>query len=385
MTASIDVTPVSTRAEKRQFLNLPWTIYRDDPHWIPPLRMNQKAVVGYAKHPFYEFAKAQTFLARRDGQISGRISAIVNPNHNQRHDDQCGFFGFFESVNDSAVSAALLGAAADWLAPHGLSTMRGPVNPSMNYECGLLVDGFDSPPTFMLTYNPPYYSTLLEEFGFRKAQDMYSYAQDRSFLSQIDPKLYSIVEAVKERFRVRVRKFDMSNYKRDVGTLLELFNRGTVGSWGFVPLTDGEAEHMGKDLRHLLVPEFIRLAEADGEPVGALMGLLDYNPLIKRINGRLLPFGFLHILLRRKQLKRVRFVSANVLPEYQRWGLGLVLLDANQREGLDWGIEEAEFSWVLESNQLSRLTLEKGGLKPVKTFRLYDVAIGADDTSEATT
>ena len=127
MTASIEVTPVSTRAEKRQFLNLPWTIYRDDPHWIPPLRMNQKAVVGYAKHPFYEFAKAQTFLAHRDGQISGRISAIVNPSHNQRHDDQCGFFGFFESVNDPAVSAALLNAAAQWLAQHGLGTMRGPV------------------------------------------------------------------------------------------------------------------------------------------------------------------------------------------------------------------------------------------------------------------
>lgn len=261
--------------------------------------------------------------------------------------------------------------------------MRGPVNPSMNYECGLLVDGFDSPPTFMITYNPPYYGRLLEEFGLRKAQDMYAYARDKDFLSQVDKKVYTIIEAVKERFNVRVRKLEKSNFKRDVRTLLELYNRGTVGSWGFVPLTEHEAEHMGKNLRHLAVPEFIRVAEADGKPVGAMLGLLDYNPLIKQIDGRLFPFGFLHLLLRRKQLKRVRLVSANVLPEYQRWGIGLVLLDANRSDGLDWGIEQAEFSWVAESNELSRFSHEKGGLKLEKTFRLYDVSIGADRECEA--
>jgi len=375
MANPIEVKAVTSRSDKQRFLSLPWSLYQGDPHWVPPLRMNQKAMVGYAKHPFYDVATAETFLAWRGAEVCGRISAIVNPNHNQRHNDQLGFFGFFESVDDASVAAALFDAAKGWLVKQGMTAMRGPVNPSMNYECGLLIEGFDCPPTFMMTYNPPYYARLLESCGLEKSQDMFSYGGNIDLIDSLDPKLKRIVYAAQERFRVKVRKLNKKNFPREVSTLLEMFNRGTVGSWGFVPLTDDEAKHLGKDLRFLLEPNLVRIAEVDDEPVGVLIGLLDYNPVIKQIDGRLFPFGFLKLLFGRKQLTHCRFMSANVLPEYQRWGLGLILLDANKDYALARGLKSGEFSWVLESNNLSRMTLEKGGMPVTKIHRLYDCAI----------
>ena len=376
MESPIEVNAVTSRSDKQRFLNLPWSLYQDDPNWVPPLRANQKAMVGYAKHPFYDVATAQTFLARRGGEVCGRIAAIVNPNHNERHKDQLGFFGFFESVDDADVATALFDAAKGWLVEQGMTAMRGPVNPSMNYECGLLVKGFDSPPTFMMTYNPPYYEQLLESCGLEKSQDLFTFAAHIDLIDALDPKVGRILKAAQERFRVNVRKLDKNHFQREVATLLTMFNRGTVGSWGFVPLTDDEAKHLGKDLRFLLEPDLVRIAEVDGEPVGVLIGLLDYNPIVKQIDGRLFPFGFLKLLFGRKRLTHCRFMSANVLPEYQRWGLGLILLDANREDGIARGITTGEFSWVLESNDLSRMTLEKGGVEVLKTHRLYDSAIG---------
>jgi hypothetical protein len=372
---SIEVNAVASRSDKRTFLNLPWSLYHDDPNWVPPIRMNQKAMVGFSKHPFYDVATAQTFLARRDGEACGRISAIVNPNHNRRHDDQIGFFGFFECVDDPDAAAALFDAAKEWLADRDMTTMRGPVNPSMNYECGLLVDGFDSPPTFMMTYNAPYYRQLFEAYGLEKSQNLYSYCGDINFLDSIDPRLYDLMNAAQERFSVEVRKINVKNYQPEVQIILGMFNRATVGSWGFVPLTEAEAHHLGKELKFLLEPDLVRIAEVDGEPVGVLMGLLDYNPLIKQIDGRLFPLGFLRLLRGRKRLTHCRFMSANVVPEYQRWGVGLILLGANREDGLARGLQTAEFSWVLESNDLSRMAMEKSGMVPAKTHALFDYAL----------
>ena len=216
MASPIVVNAVTSRSDKQRFLKLPWSIYHGDPNWVPPLRMNQKAMVGYSKHPFYDVATAQTFLARRDGEVCGRISAIVNPNHNQRHNDQIGFFGFFESIDDADVATALFDAAKEWLVERDMTTIRGPVNPSMNYECGLLVDGFDSPPTFMMTYNPPYYAQLLESCGLEKSQDLFTYASDINLIDSLDPKLGRILKAAQERFRVKVRKLDKKNFTREV-------------------------------------------------------------------------------------------------------------------------------------------------------------------------
>jgi GNAT superfamily N-acetyltransferase len=370
--AQIVVEPVASRGERKQFLQFPWQHYRGDPNWIPPLRQNQKELVGFARHSFYDDAKAQAFLATRGGEVCGRILAVVNHAHNRRYDEQRGFFGFFESTDDRAVSDALLGAACGWLRGQGMTAVRGPVNPSLNYECGLLVDGFDSPPTFMMTYNKPFYGVLIEGYGFEKAQDLYAYWGHVDMLKSLDEKLAFVAREAAERFNIRVRPFNPRRFRDELGAFLHIYNESLVDTWGFVPLSKAEVKHMGAGLKHLIVPELAIIAEVDGRPVGSTFGLLDYNPRIKQMDGRLFPFGFLKLLRRRKELKRVRLLSTNVLPEFQRWGVGLVLVDALVPKVLDWGIEIGEFSWVLESNHLSRKTLERGGALLEKTFRIYD-------------
>lgn len=372
--SKIVVRPVRSRADQRRFLNLPWELYSGDPNWVPPLRQNQRELAGFCRHPFYDDAEIETFLAWSGGQPCGRIAAIVNHGHNRRHEEPTGFFGFFECVNDPNASMALLDEVRLWLADRGLRNLRGPANPSLNYECGLLVDGFDSRPTFMMTYNPPYYASLLESCGFEKSQDMYAFVGRADMLSSLDSKLDFVIEEVKRRFDIRLRRLDTKRFREDVRIFLDIYNRSLGGTWGFVPMSPGELDRTSAALRHLLVPSMTSVAEVDGRPVGAVFGMLDYNPLVKQIDGRLFPFGFARLLWNRRKIDRVRLISTNVLPEFQRWGLGLVLANSLLDDGLAWGLREAEFSWVLESNQLSRGTLERGGAQRVKTWRLYDHA-----------
>ncbi|MBI85237.1 MAG: N-acetyltransferase [Planctomycetaceae bacterium] len=369
----LTVFPVLNRKQRRQFLRFPWQLYRKDPCWIPPLQHHQKELLGFAAHPFYEAAESQTFLATSNGVVCGRISAILNHAHNHRHKEQRGFWGFFESVDDRAVAHRLFDAAWNWLQERGAQTFRGPVNPSMNYECGLLVDGFDTPPSFMMAYNPPYYSDLVESWGLRKSQDLLSFWGHIAMLGSLNQKLDFVIDECKRRFNIRLRRFRPERLQEEVHIFLEIYNQSLGGTWGFVPLSNAEVRHLAGALRHLLVPELTAIAEIDQHPVAAVVGLLDYNPLLKRINGRLLPWGFLNLRFRRRQITRTRIVSTNVLPEYQRWGVGLVALNRLLPDALAWGIQEGEFSWVLESNHLSRSTLERAGAQLSKTYRLYDL------------
>ncbi|MBX7074618.1 MAG: GNAT family N-acetyltransferase [Pirellulales bacterium] len=371
--SQVEIVPVRTWRQKREFLNFPWKLYADDPHWIPPLRLNQKELAGYAYHPFYDQAEAQTFLARRDGKTVGRISAIVNHAYAKAFPNEpLGFFGFFESIDDQQVATALLDTAREWLAARGLDVVRGPVNPSMNYECGLLVDGFDSSPTFMMTYNPPYYARLLEEYGFHKAHDLLGYIGYMDELTNIENKLGQLAEQIQERFEVKVRPLNRRRFMEDVRMFLEMYNSSMVFTWGFVPISDAEVRHFAKSLRFLLHPQLTMIADVEGRHAGVVLCLPDYNPRIKEIDGRLLPFGFLRLLSRKKDIHRVRVVAINVLPEFQRVGLGLVLMRALAQPARDLKIAEGEFSWVLETNELARLGLEKGGARIYKTWRMYD-------------
>lgn len=370
--SDISVRPVQTKREQKAFLEFPWRLYQGDPNWIPPLRQNQKGLVGFAPHPFYERNKAQAFLAYRGGEVVGRVLAILNQGHIERFGEKRGFFGFFESVDDEQVSQGLFDAVRAWFADQGIYTLRGPTNPSLNYELGLLIEGFDTPPTFMMTYNPPYYERLIESYGFRKTQDLYAYWGHVSMLPKIRQKLKPICDQIVERFNVRLRILNKKRFLEDVELFLEIYNRSLVNTWGFVPMSEAEVRHMARGLRWLMVPELALGAEVDGRMVGAVFCLPDYNPRIKAIDGRLFPFGFIRLLRNKQAIKRVRVISTNVLPEYQLLGFGLVLLEGLVPKALDWKLEEAEFSWVLESNALSRGSLEKGGAKRTKTYRLYD-------------
>lgn len=375
----LEVLAVNSRRERKLFFNLPWTLYQGDPNWIPPLRIVKKELLNYRHHPFYDDAEIQTFLALRDGQPCGRIAAIVNHAHNRQYDEQRGFFGFFESIEDEEVSGQLFDAARAWLAERNIEAIRGPVNPSLNYEVGLLIDGFDEPPWFMMTYNKPYYGKLIESYGFRQAQNLYAFWGHVDMLDEISKRLYSISHEILARFDLKCRTIDISRFDEELATFLDIYNKSLVSTWGFVPMSPGEVKKQAAGMRHMIVPELTTMAEIDGKPVGTMFGLLDYNPRIKEIDGKLLPFGFLKLLRKRKELTKVRLISTNVLPEYQSWGIGLALVSRLVPDALKWGIKEAEFSWVLESNDLSYKTLKKGGAKITKSYRIYDY--GPPDTT----
>jgi GNAT superfamily N-acetyltransferase len=365
------IQPVDSRSQQKRFIRLPWRIYQDDPCWMPPLIMSQEELLGFRKHPFYERSKSQSFLVTRGGRDVGRITAIVNAGHIDRYKEQRGFFGFFECDDDTAASRALFQAAGDWLHAQGMTCIRGPANPTLNYECGLLIDGFDTPPFFMMTHNRPWYAHLVEDAGFGKIEDMFAFYGKTSMLDGIDPKLATMIQGVKERFGVTLRPLDKSRFAEEVRMFLHIYNESLGGTWGFVPLTPGEVDHMAASLKYLIEPELAIVAEVGGKPVGAVFCLLDYNPRIKAIDGRLFPFGFLKLLWNKKAIKRLRAISTNVVPEYQAWGIGLVLMSGLYERFIKWGLEEVEFSWVLESNYLSRRTLERGGAIVTKKYRMY--------------
>ncbi len=372
MTGQLSIKPVHSRSEQHQFLCFPKKLYGNDPCWVPPLWGTQRQLLGFGSHPFYDKAETQAFLAIRDGEICGRVAAIVNHAHNQRHGEKTGFFGFWECQEDSEVAGLLFQAAGSWLSEQGLERMRGPANPSLNYECGLLIEGFETPPAFMMTYNPPYYPRLLEDAGFQGVQDLLTFWQRVSYTEEMDPKFYTIAEMARERFDIKTRTLNPRRFRRELQAFLELYNQSLASTWGFVPLTKREADQLGADLQHLIVPELTSIAEVEGQPIGAILALLDYNPRIRQIGGRLFPFGFLRLLLGRRRLPYARILSANVVPEYQSWGVGILLINELIPRARRWPLEEVEFSWVLESNYLSRRTLERAGTIRTKTHRLYE-------------
>ena len=371
------VTPVTTRLQQRQFLALPASLYRDCRYWVPRIRASEKELVHFRHHPFHDDAESIALLATRDREPCGRVVAVQNRAHDRQHpDESLGFLAFYESIDNTEVAAALFEAAADWFRQRGIGQMRGPVSPSMNYEAGLLIDGFDYPPTFMMPYNAAYYRTLWEGYGFEKAHDMFAFSGHRDMLSSLDEKIRHIATAARDRFGIQFRALNRRMFRQDVETFLALYNESSQHTWGFVPLSAGEIRQLSGELRHLIVPELTLMAVIDGTVVGAVFGMLDYNPIVKRIHGRLFPFGFWHILRGKQRIKRTRILSINVLPEYQRWGLGAALLGYLCNQGLNWGsLEEVEFSYVLESNHLARSSLENGGAKREKTYRVYQKAI----------
>jgi GNAT superfamily N-acetyltransferase len=374
--SAVEIKPVKSWSDRRVFLNLPERLYMGDPNWIPRLRIIENELAGFKHHPFHETAEVQTFLATRQGEVCGRVAAIINREHNREHKEERGFFGFFETVDAPAVAHALLDAVRDWLAERGITKLRGPANPSMNYDCGLLVEGFDSPPTFLMPYNPPFYEKLITGYGFQKSQDLLAYVGYKAQLPEFEKEMGWLVDQAQERCQATVRPMNPSSTK-DVELFLELYNRSFEAMWGFVPLTKHEVAEFVRTLSYLVSPELALIAEVDGRGVGAVLGLPDYNPTIRRIRGRLLPFGFIHLLRGRKDVRRIRIISINVVPEFQRWGLGLVLLRALVPKALSMGVEEAEFSWIAESNVMPRVGLEKMNAKLTKTFRMYDLDLSA--------
>ncbi|HQU45596.1 MAG TPA: N-acetyltransferase [Pirellulales bacterium] len=371
----LKVRAVSSPLEWRRFLSFPKELYAEEPRWVPPLARDEEQRVGFRRHPFHDANRVQAFLAERRGQVVGRIAAIHNVRHNQHHGERRGFFGFFECRNDGPAARGLVGAAADWLAARGLTDLRGPMSPSIDYQVGVLVDGFDEPPSFMMPYNSSYYAGLLAECGLAKSQDLFALACSREEASAALPRLRRVAQRVIERHNVRIRPLDRWRFRDDLRLFLSVINRSLTGHWGHVPLSSAEMHHMALGMRWLSAPELALIAEIDRQPIGVALALPDYNPRVKRIGGRLFPFGFIRLLAGKRRIKQLRVVAANVLPEWKRSGMGVALTATMLSAALERGAEKMEFSWVAESNPLSHGSLETGGAQRSKTYRVYDTPI----------
>jgi len=377
MPATIEVRPAESRRERRLFLRLPWRLYRGDPLWVPPLLSSVARTLDPRHNPFYEHAESRLYLAWRGGRPVGRIVATLNHLHNQRYGDRVGFWGFLETEQDPAITAALLDRAADDLRSHGMTEMRGPFNPSVNAECGLLVEGFDRPPSLMMPYNPPFYPEFVEQAGHRKHQDLLAYYLDHDMVApgtEARERLERIERLVKRRHpELAVRTLDMRRFEAEVVALGELFNLAREHNWAFVPATPAEMRQMAREIKPIVLPECVVMAEIGGKLAGCTMGLPDVGPLLKKANGRLLPFGWLHLLLGRRRLDAMRIFGAAVHPDFRNLGIIPVLflqyLRNTKRLGFRWG----ELSWVAESNLASMRTLE-AAFKPrlYKRYRVYE-------------
>lgn len=372
----MQVLPAITWSQQRQFLNVPWTIYKNDRYWVPQIRLEQSGLAGFKffghRDPFYEHNEGQAFIALDGKKVVGRIVAVLNRGHLERYKDGTGFFGFFDCVDDVSVAGELFAAASGWLKERDCTVLRGPVNPSLNQTLGLLIDGFDSMPTFMMTYNPRYYEKLFEENGLRKSQDLYAYWGEIEMLPKVNAKLQPVCDMIKERTGAVLRNVNTKKFQEDLEIFLSIYNRSLTNTWGYVPLSRNEIKEMAFFLKWLIVPELTTAVELDGKVVGAAFALPDYNPRIKAVNGRITPWGLWKLLHRKQDIKKIRIISTNVLPEYQMLGLGMLLLNGLVPKVWESGIQEAEFSWVLESNNFSRGSLEKGGAVRAKTYRIYD-------------
>ena len=372
MSDRVVVRPVASWRDRRRFQRLAWSLYAGDPNWVPPLLAQERELLGWGHHPFFDHAEIVTLLAERSGRAVGRLAVLINHVHNRKYNEQRGFFGFFECIDDAAVASGLFEAGRAWLRQREMTAWRGPVNPSLNYTCGLLIDGFDHPPCFLMTYNRPYYAALLEACGFAKAQDLYAYEMDTNLLQALVDRYKPAVLAMLDRPDLVIRSIDPARLQQEIETYLDIYNRSLDGTWGFTPLQPREARHIACELRHLIVPRFTAFAEIDGRPIGAVLALLDYNQILGRLNGRLFPFGFVRLMTGRRKITTVRAMAMTMVPGYQNAGLSVVLIDNLTGLATEWGIQRWELSWVLESNRHSRGSLERAGTKRTKTYRIYD-------------
>jgi GNAT superfamily N-acetyltransferase len=371
--SSLTIRPVSGKRDEKVFIRLPWKIYAGNPHWVPPLLLDRRKLIDRKKNPFYRHADMELFLAERDGEVVGRIGAIVNHNHNREHKENIGFFGFFECMDDREVAHALLDRAVAWLRERGVDGVRGPASPSVNDEYGLLIEGFDKPPAVLMAYNPPYYRDLIEGYGFRKARDLYAYyLQGKKVFSE---RLVKMTELLKQRQGVTLRSLDMKNFDREVAIIRDLYNRGWEGNWGEVPMTEEEFRYVAADLKAIVDPRLVIMAEVKGKPAGFALSLPDLNIVLKRNRGGYLIPGIIRMLLYRKRIDFIRVVILGVLPEFRNSGLGAVLFHETGRRSVDNGYPHGEASWVLEDNVMMTRGAELLSGERTKTYRVYEMSL----------
>ena len=375
------VRPVKGRADRARFIDLPWKIYRDDPNWVPPLKASVRELLDVRKHPFYgggSEAEIELFLAWDGPDVVGRVAAILNHTNNRVHDEKVVFFGFFETIDRPDVARELFDAVEKWAKGHGATAVRGPMNPSTNYECGLLVEGFGRPPALMMTYNPISYPRLIEGAGYTKAKDLHAYISPVHGASLT--RLQRLAERAKSRNpELATRGADLSDFDGEVRLVQQIYNSAWEKNWGFVPMSDSEIVWLAKELKPLVQKDLLRFALFDGEPVAFLLTMPDWNPVLADLDGSPWrhPLRTLKHVLKSKPetMEGLRLFTLGVTQEHRKRGIEAVLLGEGLEKSLEIGYKWCEYSWILEDNELTKRAVRLMDGELYKVYRIYEKPI----------
>lgn len=370
---NIKIEAIGTGKQLKKFIHFPWQVYRDYPHWVPPLLVDFKQKIDPDKNPFFKHAEMELFLASRNGRICGRIAAIKDDHHNRYHSEKTAFFGLYESFDDIDTAGALLGAAAEWAQKHGMDRLRGPMNLSMNDECGFLLEGFDSPPAIMMPYTPPYYLDLMENCGLIKAKDLHA------FIIRRDPtyrertrRIWSLTDQIRQKTNITLRTINLKNIEVEAELIRHIYNRSWTKNWGFVPWTREEMAHTAANLKLIADPDLVLFAEDNGKAVGFGFGLPNYNEVIKKIDGKLGLPGIIKFLVHRGKITGVRFMVFGILEEYRLTGVSYLLYAELARRALSKKYHWSELSWQLEDNHLVNKFVASFGGESYKKYRIFE-------------
>lgn len=371
----MEIAPVTTRKDLKAFIELPYQLYKHDPVWVAPLRSEQKAQYVPAKNPMLNHCEYVLFLARKEGKVVGRISAFLDRLALEHWQQPIGLFGSFECINDNEVAQGLLSAARDWLKSKGMTSMRGPWS-FASQEWGIVVEGFEPSPVILGPYNPPWYNDFLVNFGLGKGDDLLVYVADVSTGYRVPEKYLTLVDIVRKRYNVHTRPLNMKNIEADVLTIINLANVSISDNWGFYPVTEAEGRAMARDLKQIINPKAVIIAEtAEGKPIGFAMSLPDINQVIKGLNGHLFPVGIWRMLTRLPRLTHYRMWALGVIPEYQGKAIDTLLYRATY-DAIYSDKLRLEINYVLEDNDRMNNALHKLGVQDLRRYRVYEMPIG---------
>jgi len=373
---NMEIIAVTSAKQQKQFIDFPHDLYANDPNYVPELYVGQRELLSQKKNPFFQHSKAQCFLAYENNKIVGRIAAIYNRNYNEYADRNVGFFGLFDVIDNFEVSKALLDQVIEWCKTEKVTAMIGPTNFTTNDTAGLLVDGFDAPPSVMMVYNKPYYLTHLQQYGFKKTKDLLAYEVTEEEVNMKSVKLATMLQERLARKGITVREANLKKLNEEIAGVREIYRSAWDKNWGFVPATDAEFDHLAEGLKLIIDPKFVQIAEHDGKMIGFALAIPDINQITKNIKrGRLFPTGVFKLLLGKRKIKKIRIILLGVVEEYRKMGIEGVFYARIISNGLAKGVHTAEASWILEDNEMMNKGLQNINARVTKRYRILELPL----------
>jgi len=371
------ISPVRGKNDLQAFLDLPYLIYADDPHYVYPLQSQLKEFLDKKKNPFFRHAETETWLARRNGKVIGRIGACVDTYHNDHWKETTGFFGFFECIDDAAVAHTLFDTARDWIKGQGQTIMRGPLSFTTNHDApGLLIKGDPGSPVQGMAYNPEYYEAFFDSYdGLESSKNLWAWqirAEDVKLPKKAEE---NAIKVLKGETDLIVRPINKKDFKNEVELIRSLYNRCWHENWGFIPMDPDEFYFSAKEMKMLVNENLLLIAEWQGEPIGFSMTVPDFNRAMKRVKGKLFPFGIFKFLRDKQNIDYARTLLLGVLPEHRHKGVDVMMVLRSYKAAIRGGITAGECSWILDNNRVMNRILEKLGAKVYRTYRIYDKAL----------